>query len=50
MWLQMPYNEYWTDVEFAAYGAMFRSRSPVGNSTIFVILLQRVSEKRFKSI
>lgn len=45
----MPYKVYCTDVELAAYGAMFNSRSPVGNSTIFVNLLQRVSEKRFKS-
>lgn len=45
----MPYNEYCTDVELAAYGAIFNSRSPVGNSTIFDNLLQRVSENRFKS-
>lgn len=49
IWLQMPYNEYCTDVELAAYGAIFNSRSPVGNSTMFVNLLQRVSENRFKS-
>lgn len=45
----MPYNEYCTVDELAAYGAIFNSRSPVGNSTIFVNLLQRVSENRFKS-
>lgn len=45
----MPFKEYCTDDELAAYGAIFNSRSPVGNSTIFVNLLQRVSENRFKS-
>lgn len=35
--------------ELAAYGAIFNSRSLVGNSTVFESLLQRVSEKRFKS-
>lgn len=50
MWLQMPYKEYCTEAELAAYGAIFNSRSPVGNSTMFVSLLQRVSEKRFKSV
>lgn len=46
----MPTSEYWTVFELAAYGAILSSRSPVGNSTIFVILLQRVSENRFKSV
>lgn len=46
----MPYNEYKADDELAAYGAMFSSRSPVGNSTIFDSLLHRVSENRFKSV
>lgn len=46
----MPYNEYCTVDELAPYGAIFSSRSPVGNSTMFDNLLQRVSENRFKSI
>lgn len=33
----------------AAYGAIFKPRSFVGNSTTLAILFQRVSEKRFKS-
>lgn len=45
----MPYNEYNADDELAAYGAIFSSRSPVGNSTMFDNLLHRVSENRFKS-
>lgn len=47
----MPYKVYVADDDaFAAYGAIFNSRSLVGNSTVFDNLLQRVSEKRFKSM
>lgn len=50
MWFEMPYNVYCApDDAFAAYGAMFNPRSFVGNSITFDNLLQRVSEKRFRS-
>lgn len=50
IWFEIPYREYLADDEFAAYGAISNPFSAVGNSTIFVNLLQRVSEKRFKSL